>query len=241
MAPPRIEIVGAIYHVNSKAVHGAKLFDDESDRALFLRLLHGEARRSEWCVLAYSLMTNHFHLLLRLAKPTLSSGFQHLNCTLRPSLQPPPRAARSAVATALLRLDDRDRGPSLRGDQVHRTQRATGEPVCSPGGLAVVGLWVGDRPFAGRPSRRRARAASSLCATSERGTPAPQVASSKRPTEGPLRSDTESDSCQTPRSETTSLCNAPFVLTKLWPGVGAAPAKVVQRPPASSTSSCTAA
>jgi putative transposase len=79
VAPPRIEIVGAIYHVNSKAVHGTKLFADESDRALFLRMLGTQARRSEWCVLAYSLMTTHFHLLLRLRKPTLSSGFHRLN------------------------------------------------------------------------------------------------------------------------------------------------------------------
>lgn len=79
MAPPRIEIPGAIYHVNGKAVHGARLFVDESDRFLFLRMLARQARRSEWCLLAYSLMTTHYHLLLRLEKPTLSSGFQCLN------------------------------------------------------------------------------------------------------------------------------------------------------------------
>jgi putative transposase len=79
MAPPRFEIVGAIYHVNGKAVHGIKLFADESDRALFIRLLVTQARKSGWCVLAYSLMTSHFHVLLRLDKPELSSGFQRLN------------------------------------------------------------------------------------------------------------------------------------------------------------------
>ena len=79
MAPPRIEVPGGIYHVNGKAVHGVKLFADESDRLLFLRLLEKEAQRSTWCVLAYSLMTTHYHLLLRLEKPTLSSGFQRLN------------------------------------------------------------------------------------------------------------------------------------------------------------------
>jgi putative transposase len=79
MAPPRFEIVGAIYHVNGKAVHGIKLFADESDRALFIRLLVMQARKSGWCVLAYSLMTSHFHVLLRLDKPELSSGFQRLN------------------------------------------------------------------------------------------------------------------------------------------------------------------
>jgi REP element-mobilizing transposase RayT len=71
--------VGAIYHVNGKAVHGMKLFADDSDRALFIRLLAKQARKSGWCVLAYSLMTTHFHLLFRLDQPGLSSGFQRLN------------------------------------------------------------------------------------------------------------------------------------------------------------------
>jgi putative transposase len=79
VAPPRIEIAGATYHVNGKAVHGVKLFADESDRFLFLRLLAEQAVKSEWCVLAYSLMTTHYHLLLRIEKPTLSSGFQRFN------------------------------------------------------------------------------------------------------------------------------------------------------------------
>ena len=79
MAPPRIEVAGATYHINGKAVHGVKLFADESDRQLFLRLFAREAHHSEWCVLTYSLMTTHYHALLRLEKPTLSSGFQRLN------------------------------------------------------------------------------------------------------------------------------------------------------------------
>jgi putative transposase len=79
MAPPRIEVVGATYHVNGKAVHGTKLFVDESDRFLFLRMLGEQAIRSDWCVLAYSLMTTHYHLLLQLRKPTLSSGFHRFN------------------------------------------------------------------------------------------------------------------------------------------------------------------
>src|SRR4051794_26523172 len=76
MAPPRIEVVDAIYHIIGKAVHGVDLFVDESDRLLFLRLLRTEARKSGWCILAYSLMTTHYHLLLRLERPALSSGFR---------------------------------------------------------------------------------------------------------------------------------------------------------------------
>jgi len=79
MAPPRVQQVGAIYHVNGKAVDGAKLFRDDSDRWSFLSLLGGEAVRSDWCVLGYSLLTTHYHLILKLRKLTLSTGFQRLN------------------------------------------------------------------------------------------------------------------------------------------------------------------
>lgn len=78
MAPPRIEIVGAMYHVNSKSVDGVRLFVDDDDRNMFLRMLGVQAQRSDWCVYAYSLMRNHFHVLIKIRKPTLSSGFQRL-------------------------------------------------------------------------------------------------------------------------------------------------------------------
>jgi putative transposase len=79
VAPPRIEIPGAIYHVNGKAVEDTRLFADESDRFLFLRMLAREAKESDWCILAYSLMTTHYHVLFRLGKMTLSSGFRRFN------------------------------------------------------------------------------------------------------------------------------------------------------------------
>ena len=79
MAPPRIEIVGGIYHVNGKAVAGTKLFRDDEDRLDYLERLGREAKASDWTLLSYSLMTTHYHLLLRLNKSTLSSGFRLLN------------------------------------------------------------------------------------------------------------------------------------------------------------------
>ncbi len=78
MPPLRIEVVDLVYHVNSKAVDRTRLFRDDVDRLAFRTLLQKETVRSDWSVLAYSLLTTHFHVLLRLRKPTLSSGFQHL-------------------------------------------------------------------------------------------------------------------------------------------------------------------
>jgi REP element-mobilizing transposase RayT len=77
--PPRVEIVGHTYHVNGQAVDGAKLFRDDVDRLAFLDLLADQARRSDWCLLTYSLMTTHYHVVLRLRELTLSTGFQRFN------------------------------------------------------------------------------------------------------------------------------------------------------------------
>lgn len=79
MAPLRIEIVDLAYHVNGKAVDGAKLFRNDDDRLLFLKLLAAQARRSNWCILAYTLMTTHYHVVLVLRDLTLSSGFRRFN------------------------------------------------------------------------------------------------------------------------------------------------------------------
>lgn len=79
MAPLRIEIVDLAYHVNGKAVDGAKLFRHDDDRLLFLKLLAAQARRSNWCILSYALMTTHYHVVLVLRDLTLSSGFRRFN------------------------------------------------------------------------------------------------------------------------------------------------------------------
>jgi putative transposase len=76
---PRIEVPGGAYHVNAKAVDGCKLFRDDEDREIFLAMLQRELSRSAWTCFAYSLMSTHYHVLLRIENGALSSGFQHLN------------------------------------------------------------------------------------------------------------------------------------------------------------------
>ena len=76
---PRIQIVGGIYHCTQHGIDDRPIFRGDEDRELFLRYLGEEIARSEWTCLAYSLMRTHYHLLIRLQKETLSSGFQRLN------------------------------------------------------------------------------------------------------------------------------------------------------------------
>jgi REP element-mobilizing transposase RayT len=77
--PPRIELPGATYHVTQHGIDDRKLFRDDVDREKFLAFFKDELARSRWTCLAYSIMSTHYHLLIRLETTTLSSGFQRLN------------------------------------------------------------------------------------------------------------------------------------------------------------------
>ena len=76
---PRVNLSGLTYHVWANAIAGAKLYRDADDRDVALRFLGEEVALSKWICLAYILMSTHFHLLLRLREPTLSSGLLRLN------------------------------------------------------------------------------------------------------------------------------------------------------------------
>lgn len=75
----RIQIAGAVYHVMNRGVRGALLYTDAQERARFLDLLNKTCGRYDWQTLGYCLMGNHYHLLVRPLKPTLSRGMQWLN------------------------------------------------------------------------------------------------------------------------------------------------------------------
>jgi REP element-mobilizing transposase RayT len=74
----RIQEPGAIYHINANALHGMPLFRDDFDREVFYNLLADQIADSDWTLLEYTFLTTHYHLLLRIEKPTLSSGFKRL-------------------------------------------------------------------------------------------------------------------------------------------------------------------
>lgn len=76
---PRIEIVDGAYHLNTKAVSGARAFPDNAHRDRFIALLRAEIAKSDWVCLGYTILGTHYHLIVKLTKPTLSSGFQRLN------------------------------------------------------------------------------------------------------------------------------------------------------------------
>jgi putative transposase len=74
----RIEYEGALYHILSRGNEQRDIFLDDEDRTLFLTGLAEAAERFAVDVLAYVLMDNHYHLLLRTRRANLSKAMQWL-------------------------------------------------------------------------------------------------------------------------------------------------------------------
>lgn len=77
--PLRIEYPGAVYHVTSRGNARSDIFQTDSDRETFLKILSGVVRRFNWLCHAYCLMDNHYHLLIETPDGNLSKGMRQLN------------------------------------------------------------------------------------------------------------------------------------------------------------------
>ena len=77
--PLRIEYPGAWYHVMNRGRKKEPIFFQEKDYELFLSTLQEAHRLFQLKVHAYSLMPNHYHLLVHTPKGNLSRGMRHLN------------------------------------------------------------------------------------------------------------------------------------------------------------------
>ena len=75
---PRHQESGAYYHVATRGNNKQVIFDDEL-RALFLATVQMVARSLDWRVLAFALMRNHYHLVLKIGSRGLSDGMCVLN------------------------------------------------------------------------------------------------------------------------------------------------------------------
>jgi putative transposase len=77
--PLRIEFPGEVYHVTSRGDRREPIALDNADRAHFLLVLSQALERFDAQVLAYCLMGNHYHLVLRTQQANLSRLMRHLN------------------------------------------------------------------------------------------------------------------------------------------------------------------
>src|SRR5258708_14059126 len=77
--PLRLEHPGAVWHVTSRGNNRGDIYLGDEDHLMFLGIFDEAVRRFRWIVHAYSLMTNHFHLVLETPEPTLSRGMKWMN------------------------------------------------------------------------------------------------------------------------------------------------------------------
>ena len=79
--PLRIEYEGAYYHVLSRGNKQEAIFLDDNDRQTFLKTIARMSERFDVTIIAYVLMDNHYHLLIRTNRANLSKSMQWLGTT----------------------------------------------------------------------------------------------------------------------------------------------------------------
>jgi putative transposase len=77
--PLRIEFPGASYHITAVGNERRNIFRADRDRRKFLSLLGIVAQRFGWSVTTWTLMSNHYHLIVTTPQPNLSAGMHWLN------------------------------------------------------------------------------------------------------------------------------------------------------------------
>ncbi len=79
--PLRLDYPGAIHHVMNRGASRQSIFPELEDRALFLNVLSKTVRQWKIRVHAYSLMDNHYHLLVETPLGNLSRAMRYLKGT----------------------------------------------------------------------------------------------------------------------------------------------------------------
>ena len=74
----RLDAPGVLHHVMARGIERRRIFLDDRDREDFLRRLSELATSTALEVYAWSLMPNHFHLLVRTVKLSLSQNMRSL-------------------------------------------------------------------------------------------------------------------------------------------------------------------
>ncbi len=74
----RIDAAGAVQHIMVRGVERAKIFESDADRDQFIQRLSGILSDTKTTCYAWSLMPNHFHLLLRTGETPISTVMRRL-------------------------------------------------------------------------------------------------------------------------------------------------------------------
>jgi REP element-mobilizing transposase RayT len=75
---PRNAYAGGYYHVHARGNNKVPLYLDRLDCNVFLQMAGRSQEKYEWVILDWCLMTNHFHVVLRIPKNGLAQGMSEL-------------------------------------------------------------------------------------------------------------------------------------------------------------------
>jgi REP element-mobilizing transposase RayT len=77
----RVEYAGAFYHVMARGNRRERIFLDDGDRRFFCETLGETCERTGWRVHGWTLMSNHYHLMVETPEANLVAGMQWLQNT----------------------------------------------------------------------------------------------------------------------------------------------------------------
>jgi len=78
---PRIEFEGAIYHVLNRGNYRSDMFEEPGTAQAFVKCLFEACEKSGWLLHAYTVMRNHYHLVLETPRGNLVTGVHWLQST----------------------------------------------------------------------------------------------------------------------------------------------------------------
>ena len=78
---PRILIEGGLYHVYNRFARGESVFADPEEAIEFVELLRDVKQRDGLTILAWAVLSNHYHLAVRTSAIPLSRTMKHLQGT----------------------------------------------------------------------------------------------------------------------------------------------------------------
>ena len=76
---PRILVAGGIYHVYNRVSRGAQVFRDDEEADRLERLLAATKERDDFQILAWCVMSNHYHLAVRMGEVALSRSMRTIH------------------------------------------------------------------------------------------------------------------------------------------------------------------
>jgi len=76
---PRIWFPGAVYHLVQRGNNQKDIFKEDRDREWLLKTVKETKKEMEFKLYLYSLMDNHYHLIIETPEPNLSSGMRQIN------------------------------------------------------------------------------------------------------------------------------------------------------------------